>query len=303
MSKFCKSTGGNTGLGACDLKAPVVIGLIFTPKNAVIEAGTTDVSAFLQTKIKAPIKANRWFPFIDTSATPTNSSEEPVIGTMGSGYSEKLRNGNAIFQFDFVFGLCKSKILNQFDGWSGGVFLVSKDAQIIGRRLKSGDLAAFIPTSVYTSINPMGDGQNISVASITLNFGDRGLFADVLDASDRMEDFDPAELNGIVDVRLSVVAQTATTVDVKALTRCDETNLYDAYQTERAVKDLWGAIKKADGSAVVISTVVAQDATKSFRLTFTAGPSGEVEVGLVNVGALAAAGVVGYEGNTVTVTF
>ena len=150
------------------MRALVITGVIFSPKNAKIPVGTEDVKSFLKGKFKEVVKENRFFPAFD-SLTTTDSSEDAVIGTLAGGYSEKLRDGNAIYQFDYPFGLCKAKSLRQFDGWNGGVFLVSKEGYVIGRKQSNGDLAA---TNNSTSIIPVNSSTSksgiFSVMSNTL---------------------------------------------------------------------------------------------------------------------------------------
>jgi hypothetical protein len=298
MANFCVSTGGNTGKPACDLKALVVTGVIFSPKNAKIPAGTEDVKSFLKGKFKEAVKANRFFPALD-SLTTTDSSEDAVIGTLSGGYSEKLRDGNAIYQFDYPFGLCKAKSLRQFDGWGGGIFLVSKEGYVIGRKQSNGDLAAFAPASVYTKSKTLGDGQNPAVFSLIINFGDSGVFLNVLDITEKMPDFDTEEFTGIIDVELSTVGTASGSVDVSVKTKCDGVNLYDVYATELAAAAAWALTNAASGAAATITSVAAQAGTKSFRITATAGT---YKLSLAGISALEAAGVEGYESNTITVT-
>jgi hypothetical protein len=301
MSNYCSNSGGNTGLPACDLDAIVTVGMIATPKNAVIPAGTENVLEFLQSKFKENNKANRWFPIVDKGWTVTNNSEEPTIGTLGSGYSQKLRDGNAIYKYDLAFGLCKSKSISQFDSWRGGVFLVSKDGRLVGRRREDGGLAAFIPNSLYTTANPLGDGQNISVIAITANFGDLKQFTEILEVSEKIENFDVDELNGIIDVKLSVVGQGTGYVDVLVQTKCDGVNLYDTYSTELEAVAVWALINSATGATANITAVAAQAGTKSFRVSTAAG-AGTYKLSLADITTLATAGVEGYESNTITVT-
>jgi hypothetical protein len=275
--------------------------VIATPKNAVIPAGTENILDFLKSKFKEDNKASRWFPIVDKSWTVTNNSEEPTIGTLGSGYSEKLRDGNAIYKYDLAFGLCKNKAISQFDGWKGGVFLVSKDGRIVGRWQEDGGLAAFIPTSLYTTGNPLGDGQNISLTSLTANFGDLKLFAEILEVSEKIEHFDVDELNGIIDVKLSIAGTASGSVDVSVKTKCNGVDLYDMYSTELSEAGAWKMTSAASGEPVSISSVTAQAGTKSFHVSTAAG-AGTYKLSLAAISALETAGVEGYESNTITVT-
>jgi hypothetical protein len=299
MANLCENTGGNTGIGACDLKAPIIMGVIFTPKNAVIPTGTEDLMELLKTQFTNDNKQARWFPLIDSDIQITNSSEDAVVASLSSGYSEKLRNGNAIYQLDLRFSLCKGKIINRFDGWNGGMFLLTKDMQLAGRKQTNGDIAAFLPSSVYTKVNPLGDGQNISLASLIVNFGDSGLFMNVFDITSQIDNFDQSELQGLTDIDLTVVGQASGYVDVKVQTKCGGVDLFDTYSTELANKNVWSLINKSTGAAVVPTTVTAQAATKSFRISATAAT---YLLSLAAVSVLETNGISGYESNSITVT-
>ncbi|MDR0692446.1 MAG: hypothetical protein LBF69_05355 [Prevotellaceae bacterium] len=298
MSNYCSSSGGNTGRPACDLSAIITVGIILTPKNAVIAAGTENLLDFFKSKFKEDVKANRWYPIVDKSWTVTNNSEEPVVGTLGSGYSEKLRDGNAIYKYDLAFGLCKSKTIGQFDGWRGGVFLVSNDGRIVGRRQEDGSLAAFLPTSLYTTANPLGDGQNISVISLTANFGNLKLFSEILEVSEKIEGFDVDELNGIIDVKLSVLGTASSSVDLLLKTKYDGINLFDVYSNKLDKAAAWKVVNKATGELATPTTVSARADTKAIRIALAAGT---YVISLDSVSALEAAGLLGYESNEVTV--
>jgi hypothetical protein len=300
MANFCESAGGNTGRPACDLRALVITGVIFSSKNAKIPAGTEDVKSFLQGKFKEVVKANRFFPAFD-SLTITDSSEDAVIGTLAGGYSEKLRDGNAIYQFDYPFGLCKAKSLRQFDGWNGGVFLVSKEGYVIGRKQGNGDLAAFVPASVYTKSKTLGDGQNPAVFSLIINFGDSGVFLNTMSITEKIPDFDAEEFTGIIDVELSVAGQDSGYVDVLVQTKCDGVNLLDTYATELASAAAWKLISATTGDVATITSVAAQAGTKSFRVS-TQSNNDTFKLSLADISTLETAGIEGYESNTITVT-
>ena len=300
MANFCISSGGNTGKPSCDLKDIVPIGVIPSPKKAIIPADTTDLKTFLQERFMENNKINRWYPMFD-NLTITNNSEDAVIATLAGGYSEKLRNGNAIYQFDYPFALCKSKAINQFDGWTGGIFLVSKEGRIVGRKQSNGDLAALVPVSVYTSGGALGDGQNKNVTSLTVNFGDSGLLLNVIDVTDKIEDFDAEEMTGIIDLQLVPAGTSAGTVDVKIQTKCDGVNLFDVYGSKFEDAAVWKAVKKSDGTNVSVTSVTMQGDTQLYRLAFTAG-AGEIRLSLADLNTLKTAGIEGYESNTIAVT-
>jgi len=297
MGDFCTDKGGNTGMPKCDLNDIVIIGVVPCPRNAVIPAGTSDLTAFLKKQFKA-VRNERFYPLIDEINT-TNNSEEAVIATLANGFSRKLRDGNAIYQFDFPFSLCKAKTIMQFDGWNGGVFLISTDGRIVGRRQRNGDIAALIPKSIYTQSGFLGDGQNIQVASIVVNFGDSAQLLKKVDVTDKMQDFDTDELNGLIDLQLVVVGQAAGTVDIAVKTNCDNVNLFDTYTEKLSTVATWKATDKTTGADAVITTIAPQPASKSFRLSLAAGT---YVLSLVDTAALETAGIEGFESVPVTVT-
>ena len=290
MENFCSNVGGNTGVPQCDLQAPVIGGYITTPsKNDVIPAGTVDVMTFLKGKFAAPTKGQRWFPIMGFGQS-TDNTEEAVIGTLGYGSSVFLREGHAIYQMDIPFTLCKGRTISRFNNWNGGVFAVTTDGKIIGRKQENGDLKAFAPERFTVSGGGFGDGANVKLQSITVDFGFNNLFVERMDTRS-MSNFDPDEFAGFTDVEIKQVASTATTLEVSVATSCGGVDLFDYYPTELATAPVW-KLTSATGTAVTVSSVVANDARKTFTLTFAGTPA---KVSLAPVDVLETNGIAGYE--------
>jgi hypothetical protein len=140
------------------------------------------------------------------------------------------------------------------------------------------------------------DGQNIITSKLQINFGAQGEFIELSGFFGFEEDDD---INSIVGLQTVNIVPTGTT-KYKVVTKCDKQNLYDLYSSQIGNKNVWSVTKASDGTAVTISTVTANAATKDFTVTFSA-PSEKYYVSLVSVSALETAGVVGYESERLTV--
>jgi hypothetical protein len=296
----CKNVGGNTGVGTCDLNSQRIDGFIFVPKNAAIPKSTADVVTFLVSKIKLDSKGQRYFPLFGVQQA-TNNSEEAQTGTLGYGYSVKQRNGNAIAQWDFPFSFCKAKSIIQFDGWNQGIYLVSSEGNIIGKNsLDKKSIVPFLPQQFDVVAADMFNtgSTDVQLISVSVNFGDKLKLIEQAQFI-KSEDFDADQLQGLVDVELNIEAQAAGYVDVSVITKCGDVNLFDSYQTELALAAVWTAINKATGASVTPTSVVAQAATKSFRVTL---PAASYVLSLAAVSVLATNGIDGYESNQISVT-
>jgi hypothetical protein len=301
---FCQNKGGNTGVGACDLASSKMtpIGVIFVPKNASIPKSTTDVQSFLDGKFKEDNKANRFYPIMGFGAI-TDSSEEAQVATMALGYSEKIRNGNAIYQFDIPFSFCKAKKVIQFDGWKGGLYLVLSTGMLMGRKSTNGQsLLPFIPLQLdITNAQLLSLGTtDVRVVSIQTNLDDKLRLVEIADFI-AIENFDKDAINGIMDVELSVVGTASGSVDVSVKTKCDGVDLYDMYSTELSEAGAWKMTNATTGAPATITEIVMQAETKSFRVATAAGAD-TYKLSLAAISALETAGVEGYESDTITVT-
>jgi hypothetical protein len=162
--------------------------------------------------------------------------------------------------------------------------------------MKDGSLAPYLPSSVSVYGGGFNDGQNIITSKLQINLGVQGEFIE-LSGFFGFEDDD--DINGIVGLQSVNIIPTGTS-KYRIVTKCDKQNLYDLYSSQLANKNVWSVTKAADGSAVTISTVTANAATKDFTVTITA-PSEKYYVSLASVSALETAGVVGYESERLTV--
>ena len=285
----------NTGVGSCDTKAPIAKGLIFAPKGAVIPTATADVMTFLEGKFKNNNIALRWFPMLGIEQN-TSAGTEATIGTLALGYSEKLRDATIAYKFDFPFRECKNKTIVGYDDWQGGVFVITTDNRIMGK-LVGTDLVAFDPRFVNAMTMPMGDGQNISLSSLSVDFGYAIEFAKSRGFV-TITDYDETAMAGIIDVELTSVGSGTGYIEVAVTEACGGANLYDVYSTQLNASGVWVATTNA-GAPVVISAVALVPAKKAFKLTMA---TGAVNIKLAAISVLEAALIEGCESNTLTAT-
>jgi hypothetical protein len=295
--EFCGTSGGNTGLPRCDIRIGIPTGVLFVPRDATItpEQGD-DLLTLIQTKAKDANPLQRWYPIFGVQNI-TDSSEEAVTGNLAAtGYSEKLRDGAAIYLLEYPASLCKSKILKQFDQWNGGIFIITSDNRLWGRGQRDGSLAPYLPSSVYVYGGGWSDGQNIITSKLNINFGEQGNFIE-LSAFFGFEVND--DILSIVGLQTAQIVPTATAKTYRVLTKCDKLNLYDLYSTELADDALWIVTVASTGATVAV-TAVAANASRDFTLTFTE-PAEKYYVSLAGLAALEAAGIVGYESEQLAV--
>lgn len=298
---FCKTSGGNTGKVECDISSLLIKAFILVPRTASIPKDTEDIMDFLDGKFKDDNPRLRYYPIANVKGA-TNNSEEYISGALGYGDPEKLRNGNSIYQFDWKFTICFAKSIIPFDNWSGGVYLVSEEGIILGKNSRDKTaLVPYIPKSFFvTGANLLADGTNPQPISISANFGDKLDFVRLAQIM-QINDFDIDDLKGLQDLELTAKTGVApTSADVTVATKCAGVNLYDTYKTELTAVGNWVVVNKTTGAAVTPTSVEAQDTTKTFRLTLAA--AGTYLVSLAAVLVLEAAGVSGYESNSITVT-
>jgi hypothetical protein len=293
---FCGTAGGNVGLPRCDIKMNTPIAVIFVPSDtSITESEADNLAGLIQTKTKNDTPLLRWYPVTGIEQI-TDSSEEAVTGNLAAtGYSEKLRDGAAIYLFEYPARICKAKILKQFDQWNEGVYIITSDKNLWGRVTKDGKLLPYLPASVSVSGGGFNDGQNIITSKLQINFGSQGKFIEQSGFFGFEEDDDINSLTGLQTVN---IVKKGTKYQV--IIKCTRQNLFDSYSSQLASATLWKITKASDGTAVTVSSVAANAATKDFTVTFTA-PSEKYYINLAPVSALQAAGIVGFESEKLTV--
>ena len=107
---------------------------------------------------------------------------------------------------------------------------------------------------------------------------------------------------------VQAAAPVAGVAQIKALSGCAQTNLFDLYAGELDAALLWKAYNVTTGAEITITSVAQNVGLKAFTVTldstdpdYPATAAALVRYELADVTALAAAGVVGYEGLPLTI--
>jgi hypothetical protein len=297
----CENQGGNTGTGKCDIKSQMVDVIIFTDRKASIPKSTPDIQAYLLEKFGAASKRERYYPF-NQIQQGTDNSEEAQMGTFSYGASVKQTNGNAMYEWELPFAKCLAEKAISFDGWSGGVFLISKTGNLLCRESADGqsylplipEVPVYVSKAKFIAVNT----SDLLTVGFTVNLGDQLAFAKNTKVVP-IEGYDKSEIVGLIDLKLVVVNATAGYVNVRVETECGGVNLFDDYKEELSNQILWKAIDTTTGNEVVISGVTANEGTNLFQVAanFSAAT---YKLSLADTATLADNGVDGYEAKPAT---
>ncbi|MCL1942624.1 MAG: hypothetical protein FWF54_03620 [Candidatus Azobacteroides sp.] len=286
----CLMNAFNTGLPNCDIKPGKPSGLLFCTEDVQIP-NTADVLSVFKEKVIAENPEDRVFPIYGMKQVD-NGYTEPTQGTLaGYGYSEKLADGTIISTFNFPMQICVAKMLAGTDGFRGRVFILCDNGILLCERGSDGNYIGLNVDNVGFQMNtPFGDGQNVAVVKISVNFGsDLRMAKSIFGIK---ADFGANDLPGLID--LSLTQWTPMTFVVT--TTCMGSNLFDGYKTELSTATIWN-VTRLDTNTKVTVTSVTPDAVKSaFKLTLsgTIPANTALKVSLAPPSQLDNAGISGY---------
>jgi hypothetical protein len=306
----CNVDKKNTGTGDCWLNMKKLIGAFEIPKGMIFtQAQLADFEATLKAAIAAVSKAERIFPIGGWRAL-VDGSEEPVFQALGYGTPEPVRDGNVIWTFQYTKGgICLSNALRSRNNGFGDFIFYDDQGIIFGTRVTDPDgnpALGGVPVDVFYAFPwKANDGTNITQYRVQFVFQPAFINENIGFVK---VDFQPATLNGLQNINLvSAAAPAAGVFQIRTLTGCAQTNLFDVYATQLAAAALWKAYNKATGAEIAITSVAQNVGLKAFTVTldsadpdYPATATADVIVQLVDTAALAAADVVGYEGIPVT---
>jgi hypothetical protein len=307
-NKNCGADGGNTGFGDCFIDLKNIVGGILVPSSRAYSASETETAATLLAAIQADIlaaaSADRVYPLASFEGL-TDNTEDPTIQTLGYGGLAVTREGLYNLTFQFVQGgLCLSKSLRKFNSSTRSVLLFDSTGLLIG--WKSGTDLKGIPLDMfYQRPFRLNDGTNVTNYATQLVF--KPQYLNDLIGFVEMSIGDLSALKGLQDIVLSEAAGSNLPVlKIKAKTGCAGTDLYDLFSTELASSSLWTA-KNEDGETIAITSVAVDAGLKAWTVTVDSGDpnypvSGPVIISLAAPAVLAAAGIEGYEGLTLSVS-
>jgi hypothetical protein len=171
---------------------------------------------------------------------------------------------------------------------------------------KSGSVLKGIPLDLfYQRPFRLNDGTNVTNYSTQIVF--KPQYLNDLVGFVEMSIGDLAALRGLQDIVLyETTGSNLPVLKIKAKTGCAGTDLYDLFSTDLADSTLWTA-KNEDGETFAITSVVVDAGFKAWTVTVDDNDpnypvSGSVVIGLASPSTLAANGIEGYEGLTLTVS-
>lgn len=304
--KTC-GVGGNTGYGDCFLNPKNIAGGILVPSGREYTPSETASAAALLAAIQADILKDaddRAYPLAQFEAV-ANNSVEPAKFTLGYGRPITLNDGMYEWRFQFIDGgLCLTKSLRKFNGTNKSILLFDADGLLLGWKsgvnLKGIPLKNFyaLPMVLNDYANPAGYHLDIAILPTYLN--DLVGFVE-------MNIGDLSALRGLQNIVLVDTGnESLPSVSVKLLAGCKPVDLYDLYASEFEDELLWTAMNE-DGEPIAITSVTKDDATKAWIVLVDDQDanypvSGPVIIGLASPQNLADAGIIGYEGLSLTVS-
>lgn len=295
MKNLCNSGAEvNLGRAACDVKMGVPTGIILSYGRTVItEEDAADLTKMLA-KTQADTYAARLQPYTSGFQQITDNSTEATVDTQSStGYTEKLADGSIVFAFGFPNKVCLGKQVVALENAGFTHAFVIAGGYVWG--VANGDaLQGFPIKSLYVT----GAGFNTdSVKPIQLNIN----FGSDIEFDKNREGLKlgyPPDM--IVGLDTYEVTATGTAKKYALAQPCTGSNPYGLYKNELASPAAW-KVTGADGTAITVSGVTADDETEAFALTFEAPTSGSYTVNLAAPSVLTEAGVSGIVGKGLTV--
>lgn len=308
----CAQDIKNTGYGTCVVDPGKITGAIEIPKGRrFTPEEIAAIQATLVAGISAANKADRFFPIGGFKAV-TDSSEEPVFQTLGYGTPVPVRDGNYVWIFQYIKGgVCLSNALRSRNGMNFDYLFYDDKGLIIGVRYVLADGTVEwggVPVDVFYAYPwKVNDGTNVTAYRVQFVF--EPMYINEMLGFVKETGFNPAVLMGLQNINLvSAAAPAAGVSQIQALTGCAQTNLYDKFGADLAVPALWKAYNNANGNEITITSVAVNAGLKAYTVTlddtdpdYPALATDKVRLELVDVTALAAADIVGYEGIPVVI--
>jgi hypothetical protein len=219
----CGTDAKNTGFGDCPFDMSHIRKHIKVPEGKEFTpAEINDFEATLRAGILAP-KSERFYPFPNWEQLSADNSEDVQVSTFGYGGKAVGRLGDYDATFDFLDGAyCASKALKSHAG-KGRYLLVDDNFRIIGTKV--GDNLKGIEMTLIVLKPKLANGDGAVKYSARFFFGTDEIW-DNIGFVDKIDGFNPLQLEGLQDVVIKAVS-TSTTTAVKVTVRagCDRKDL------------------------------------------------------------------------------
>lgn len=312
----CTLNSPNVGPVRCAVDPGLLQGVILIKKGTRYTAA--QLQSIVPTLAAAAITGNkldRAYP-IGPFISVTDSSTDTVTETTDFGFTEIVRDGTYVWRGRTAYGgVCLYRNLRMFNNKQGQydvIFVFKKHL-----------LMTYSPNPTtgapeYMGINP--SLIHVPIWKIAAgNTSSQFMFeVQVFDASQIADNFmfvntEVSALSSImgitgVDIQNNAVFNTtpAGSIDVLPVAECDGSSLLTVYGSTWANVNLWTATNAATGAPITITGVSQVNGKYRIQLDVTdldyPAVGGRVIISAAAVGVLNAAGIIGYETNTVTLT-
>lgn len=303
---ICTAAGGNTGIPDCALTLKNAVGGFLVPANFVLsEANLATPEALIAALVAASISDNpltRIFP-LPPFVGVTDNTEDVVMETYGYGQPAPVRDGNYNLVYRYVKGgNCMSNTLRKFN--NSNYKFIGIDASGVVYGTKVGATLKGIPLDYfYAAPFKFNDGTATAIFQFMISF--RPAFINEGLGFMQVGVAELEEVKGLLNINITLGAARSTNViKVKALTGCGGVNLYGTYSADLADATNW--IVKRNGANIDLTSVAVDANIEGFTITLDAtdpdyNVAGPFVVSLAAPSVLAANGIVGYEGLSLTV--
>lgn len=307
----CLTNIGNTGIGSCYFTPAFIRMAIRVPDNYELTSAELDtLQATLTADTLADSKSARIYPIPGFKGI-TNNSEDVVTQTLADGTIVVVRDGNYDVTFQYIDGgMCLHKSLRSWNNQPGKYIFVDSNNVLMGWRKVKADgsvVLAGMPALFFAPKWALNDGANVAAFTVRFNIQSNYMNEDL---GFFQAPFNVSEIVGLQTVALKqgTTANLNGLLHVHASYGCDGSNFGEVYDTELAVDSLWITKNKTTGQVIDITTVAYNATTGDFDIQldvadpdYPASATADVTVQLAGPTALAAADVVGFESNVVTV--
>lgn len=262
---------GNTGqvLGGCKLNIDNIKMFILVPSNLsfVIQDKTAkQILEAIQEKTKSTTQKERCF-VVKGITKINNKSKEPTVLSLGTGEEKEIRDGSYSFEFETLNGIYFNKQIRKFNNREDlSVIFVDVNNVLWGRNYAD-TLKGFEISDIFTkAVDITAETANLSktVTKIALKdikqINDEYLYI-------KYEDNLDLYLQGLINVELVKINTGTGTVTVKVQDDENKINLYDDYSSVFGVAGAY--LLSQNGAAVTITSVTANDLTKTFTIAFS----------------------------------
>lgn len=312
----CATSIKNTGTGDCTFIPGFVKGWFRVGNNFKVDptvaATPESLKAYMTSLILSDDPSQRIYP-VKGIKSITDSSEDTTFQTFGDGTQVPVRDGFMNFTLQYVDGgMCLHLALRSMNGTGGKYVFWDQNNVLMGTGSTDADGVRSLvgaPALFYENKWKLNDGSNVA------NFG--SFFSiDPYYLNEALAfvpaGFNLGELSGLqtMVLRQGSVAPVGGVIRFKALAGCDYANQFSLYSDELIDETLYIATNKATGAQIDITSVTAtgSGATGEFILTldstdpdYPATTTALIDIRLVGPTELAAADIVGFESNTLTV--